>query len=274
MSETTELLENMEHAGHGGHEEHGGAGGHGSVPLARSVGITMAVLGVLLAICSALVGATRTELVTTMVEKTNVMMRYQAASTKFRMLQANLQQMDALLPSDPKRFQALGRELDDTSGKLTGDNALLAAMLRAFHDRLMLTVVPTTSDLKRLVEVARGYKAETAAAYAWKESYNEEIEAYEHAGEHYEWAMLASEIGIVIASIALLLSSRIAWIVSIVLGLTCVVLVAITNLQARSALHVAHHEIAHARAAYNEVANEERAAAADEALFESIDRMK
>ena len=274
MSETTELLENMEQAGHGGHEDHEEPAGHGRLPFTRYVGITMAVLGVLLAICSALVGATRTELVTTMVEKTNVMMRHQAASTKFRLLQANLQQMNALLPSDPKRFQALGKEIDDAPGKLTGDSAQLATTLRDFRDQLMMTVVPTTTDLKRFVEIARGYKAETAAAHAWRESYNEAIEAYEHAGEHYEWAMLAAEVGIVIASIALLLSSRLAWMVSIGLGLTCIVLGVITNLEARGALSGAHEEIEKARAAYSAVANEQRAAAADEELFEAIERMK
>ena len=274
MSETTELLENMEQAGHGAHHEHGEPEGHGRLPFARSVGITMAVLGVLLAICSALVGATRTELVTTMVEKTNVMMRHQAASTKFRLLQANLQQMNALLPDDPKRFQALGKQIDDTAGKLTGENAELATMLRDFHDQLMMTVVPTTADLKRFVEIARGYKAETAAAHTWRDSHNQAIEAYERAGEHSEWAMLAAEVGIVIASIALLLSSRLAWMVSVGLGLTCVVLGVITNVQARSALHVAHEEIEKAHVAYSAVANEQRAAAADEELFGTIERMK
>jgi hypothetical protein len=275
MSEATEMLENMEQAGHGGHEghEHGPAT-HGARPLAKYVGITMAVLGVLLAIASAFVGATRTELVTTMVEQTNVSMRYQAASTKFRLLQANLQQMNALLPADPAKFEQLGRALDDATGKVTGDAAPVASMLRDFHDQLVMTVIPTTADLKRFVEVARGYKDETKAAYAWKESFREAIEAYEKAGEHYEWAMLAAEIGIVIASIALLLSSRMAWMVSIALGTVCVVMMAITNIQARGELHDAHHEIEEARDNYHKVANEERAEAADEALFKAIEKMK
>jgi hypothetical protein len=275
MSEATEMLENMEHAGHGGHEghEHGPAT-HGTKPLAKYVGITMAVLGVLLAIASAFVGATRTELVTTMVEQTNVSMRYQTASTKFRLLQANLQQMNALLPADPAKFAELGRALEEAAGKVTGDAAPVAAMLRDLHDQLVMTVIPTTSDLKRFVEVARGYKEETKAAYAWKESFHEAIEAYENSGEHYEWSMLAAEIGIVIASIALLLASRLAWMVSLALGAVCVVMMAITNIQARGALHSAHHEIDEARENYHKVANEERAEAADEALFKSIESMK
>ena len=81
MSEVTELMENMEHAGHGGgHGDHGG----GKKSIAKYVGITMAVLGVLLALCSAMVGGTRTELIATMVQRTNVAMKYQAVSTKFR----------------------------------------------------------------------------------------------------------------------------------------------------------------------------------------------
>jgi len=274
MSEATELLENMEQAGHGGHEEHGPAHGpatQGTKPLAKYVGITMAVLGVLLAVCSAFVGATRTELVTTMVEQTNVSMRYQAASTKFRLLQANLQQMNALLPADPVRFRQIGQAMDDV--KLTGDAAAMAGMVRSLRDQLLMTVIPTTSDLKRFVEVARGYKEETKAGYAWKESFNDAIEAYENAGEHYEWGMLAAEIGIVIASIALLLSSRAAWLASITLGVACIGVMAVTNLHARGELRHAHQEIEEARANYHKVANEERAETADEALFKSIEAM-
>jgi hypothetical protein len=140
MSEETELLEHMEHAGHGGHDH---AATHGMRPLAQYVGITMAVLGVLLAVCSAFVGATRTELVTTMVAQTNVTMRYQAASTKFRLLQANLQQMNALLPADPVKFQQLGHALDEPRVRSSA-TAPMAAMIRDLHDQLVMTVIPTT----------------------------------------------------------------------------------------------------------------------------------
>ena len=49
---THEIVEHIEHAAHGGH------GGSGP---ARYIGITMALLGVMVAFCSAMVGAQRTE---------------------------------------------------------------------------------------------------------------------------------------------------------------------------------------------------------------------
>jgi hypothetical protein len=63
MSEATEALEHAEHAGdhasHGDEERGHGGGGFQS----KAIGLTIAVLGVLLAICAALVGRGLLELV-------------------------------------------------------------------------------------------------------------------------------------------------------------------------------------------------------------------
>jgi hypothetical protein len=266
MSEVTEMLEHAEHAGHGG--EHGGHGGGKSI--AKFVGITMAVLGVLLALCSAMVGGTRTELISTMVKQTNVAMRYQAVSTKFRMLQANLLQLNALLPGDPARFGKLEADLHQAEASLTGSEAMATAkVVRSFHDQLFMTVVPTSSDLHAFVNLARSYKLEAKAAQAWQNSYNEAIEAHEKGGEHYEWGMLAAEIGIVIASIALMLSSRLAWMLSMGLGVVCIVVLVWTNIQVRGQLTNAEREIDEAAESYEKTAAEEKAEKADEDLFEA-----
>jgi len=273
MSEVTELMENMEHAGHGGgHGEHGG--GHGK-SIGKFVGITMAVLGVLLALCSALVGGTRTELIATMVQRTNVAMKYQSVSTKYRMLQANLLQMNALLPSDPEQFKKLEDAVQQASKNVPGEgNQQLAAQTQAFHDQVFMTVVPTTSDLKHFVELARSYKAEAKAALAWEESYEDAIKAHEEGGEHYEWGMLCAEIGIVVASIALLLSSKPAWFLAMGLGVVCLVITVMTNLTVRSTLKHAEAEIDEGQENYEKSASEEKAEKADEELFKSIESMK
>ncbi len=273
MSEVTELMENMEHAGHGGgHGEHGG--GHGK-SIGKFVGITMAVLGVLLALCSALVGGTRTELIATMVQRTNVAMKYQAVSTKFRMLQANLLQMNALLPSDPSQFKKLEDAVQQASKNVPGEgNQQLAQQTQAFHDQVFMTVVPTTSDLKAFVALARSYKAEAKAALAWEESYEDAIEAQENGGEHYEWGMLAAEIGIVIASIALLLGSKPAWFLAMGLGVVCLVITVMTNLTVRSTLKHAESEIDEGQENYEKSASEEKSEKADEERFKSIESMK
>ena len=90
MSGATELLEQMEHAGHaGGHGDHGHGGGDQNS--GRAIGITMALLGVMLAFCAAMVGSERTELISTMVEQANKWGIYQSETTKFRVITGDLE---------------------------------------------------------------------------------------------------------------------------------------------------------------------------------------
>src|SRR5215813_7018975 len=81
MSEATELLEKMEEAAGHGHGGHGGPG--------KMIGITMAILGVMLAFCAAMVGSQRTELIKTMVEQSSKWGLYQSESMKFRVMEAD-----------------------------------------------------------------------------------------------------------------------------------------------------------------------------------------
>src|ERR1700678_1729946 len=75
---THEIHEQIEHAGHEG----------GSSYLPQFIGITIAILGVVMALCSAQVGAARTELIATMVEENAAKGRYTAVANKYRNLQA------------------------------------------------------------------------------------------------------------------------------------------------------------------------------------------
>ncbi len=68
--------EHSEHIAHAGHGDHGT-----DSKLSTHVGITMAILGVVLALCAAKVGAERTELVHSLVEQQNA-----HANTRLRML--------------------------------------------------------------------------------------------------------------------------------------------------------------------------------------------
>src|SRR5262245_56092256 len=89
MSGAHEMLEKMEHAGHAGHAE-GGHGGPG-----KMIGITMALLGVMLAFCAAMVGSARTELIRATVEQANLWSIYQAESTKYRVMEADYEMLHA-----------------------------------------------------------------------------------------------------------------------------------------------------------------------------------
>jgi hypothetical protein len=202
----------MEHAAHaGGHGDHG----DGKPNIGKFIGMTMAVLGVMLALSSALLGGSRNKLVTTMVEQNTTAGRYQAVSMKHRTLVAQLQQLHALLPAD---FQKAEKEIDGLA--TAADPAQLAAIkvMRLETAKILNTVTPTGSDVLRFVELVRDYAVEKEKAEKWAESYEDLARVYEEAGEHYEWGQLCAEFGIVLASIALLLQARPAWFGSVGFG--------------------------------------------------------
>ena len=60
--------------------------------------------------------------------------------------------------------------------------------------------------------LARKYKEQQTAAEHWEEAFEPEAHAHFEAAESFERAQLCAEIGIVLASIALLLSSRLVWL--------------------------------------------------------------
>src|SRR6266852_1905091 len=90
LKDAMEQTEHISHAAHG-HDE----GGHGDPRLGPYIGITMAVLGVLLAFCAAKVGGERTELVQALVEQSNAHAQYHAQDVKHRVAVIGLQQVHA-----------------------------------------------------------------------------------------------------------------------------------------------------------------------------------
>jgi hypothetical protein len=117
MSGLHELVEHMEHAktGHSGGHRHG----HGAHGDGRAIGITMAILGVMLAFCAAMVGSARTELIATMVEQSNRFSLYQAESMKFRVIEADLEMLHAITPSKSEvaHFEEQLKSVRRVSGK-------------------------------------------------------------------------------------------------------------------------------------------------------------
>jgi hypothetical protein len=212
MSEATEMLEHMEHAGHGGHGKGPG----------RAIGITMALLGVMLAFCAAMVGSERTELIKTMVEQSNRWGIYQAETTKLRVIEGDLEMLRALTPS-----KAESAKLDDTlrskrapSGKADDeDTAEIKDLIASSLDDMTDLLAPDPEDVTHFKKIQHEYKQDVADAKEDAEAYEGAIHAHESAAEWYERAQLAAEIGIVIASVALLLSSRGIWAVAVVCGL-------------------------------------------------------
>src|ERR1700722_11624984 len=85
MPAAHEQLEHAEHASHAGHSGHHEGGGN------TYFGVTMAILGALIAFCAAMVGSERNELTRTLIEETQAHADYTASSTKYRLTMLELE---------------------------------------------------------------------------------------------------------------------------------------------------------------------------------------
>lgn len=262
-----ELEHHMEHAAHAGSDH-----GHGGGGLARDVGITMAAVGMLLAVCSALVGSKRTELIASMVEQTNTASQYYALSAKHRVIQAQLQQLHARMldPKDAKESEAaLEKVREEAKAVPTATPALKAVDLHARN--LMDTVTPARDDLDRFAWMVMKFSDQTEAAKQWSESYDETVEAHREGAERFEWAQVAAELGIVVASIAMLFQSRKIWGISVVLGIASLVIVVTTWSELSAKLEHSEKKTVDAGRRYASLSSEAADEAADEELLKAIE---
>src|SRR5215471_17323315 len=202
----------MEHAEHAAHSsEHGEShGGHNKL-----FGVTMALTGVLIAFCSAMVGSERNELTRTMIEQTQAHSDYTAASTKMRLVMMEIEK----------------QRPENDATKVSG----------------------SSSPAPRFIELAADYKKERNLAKDWSDTYHPLVEGHFGAAEGYERAQLIAEIGIVLASLAVLLSSRPAWMLSIILSVICVFQLGRTFIHTSSVVRTSHEEIHRAEEAYAEL---------------------
>jgi hypothetical protein len=155
--------EHIEHAGHDGH----------SGSLARWIGMTIAILGVLLAVCSAQLGAARTELISTMVEENSAKSQYTAIANKYRMLQAQLQHLHAAMP-DPELLARKDKEVNALMAEAKSrdtQNNIKACQLET--DKLLNTVIPTPDDVQRFLALIDRTRIQAEAAKHWSESFHE-----------------------------------------------------------------------------------------------------
>jgi hypothetical protein len=259
MGGAHEIAEKIEEAAH--HDGGGAHGGHGG-GIGKFVGLTMAVIGVLLAICSAYVGSERTELVKTMVEQSNTYSEFQASSTKYRAMMAQIQQTYAITPSRKLATEALER-LDQI--QVPKESQELATLEKATLKELTVLMTPRKSEIESFLGTIARYDEERKAARDWAESYEDEVHAHFEGSEDFEKAQLLAEIGIVIASIALLRSSKPFWYVSIVAAVVCAIVVGKTWTSLRREVHEAEEKQVHAKEHYEELrgkkdANGKRAA--------------
>ena len=97
------------------------------------------------------------------------------------------------------------------------------------------------------------------------------MEGHFDAAEGYERAQLIAEIGIVLASLAVLLSSRPAWMLSVILSVICVVQLGRTFVHTSNVVRTTLEKIHHAEEAYTELRKSHSGENDDEKAIERLD---
>ena len=216
--------ESMEHAEHAAHSGHTG----------KHVGVTMALLGVLIAFAAAMVGSQRQELITSLMDQSWAHASYTGAATKFRTVMVELQRMRGT-----------------TQPATSVENA--------------------APSLKTFLHLYANYTEERKLAEAWDDSCEGLIDAHFDAAEGYEHAQLIAEVAIIIASLAVLMSSRAAWLTSVVVGVLCLGQIGYTFVGSRNAIHEHHDKVHHAQEAFEEQIEKHLDTAEDEATVNDLD---
>ena len=264
-----EIHEKIEHAGHGGHE------GGGKLP--QVIGITVAILGVLMALCSAQVGAARTELIATMIEENGARMRSLTVSAKYRTLLAQLQQLHAAMP-DPVQLAKKDGELKTLFAQVKNSETMLGIRASGLHaEKILNTVTPTETDVVRFLSLVDRIREEADAAKEWSESYQDAVQLHANTAGRFEIAQLAAEIGIVIASVGLLLSRKVGfartlWCIALVLGIISLSVAGMTKMNNTRLLHTAEEKIRSSEHAYESKNRDEEDVGEDKKLEEDIRR--
>jgi hypothetical protein len=219
--------EKLEHAEHAAH-----SGGHGGSN--KLFGVTMALIGVLIALSGAMVGSERNELTRAMIEQTQAHANWTSASTKFRLIMLELEKQRARVAS-----------ARDTPGGW--------------------------SPVERFIELASDYTEERRVAKNWADSYHPVVEAHFEAAEGYERAQLIAEIGIVLASLGVLMASRAAWMISVILGVLCLAQLGRTYVPTQRVVQKSLVNVKHAEEAFQDLRKGHVGANEDEQVIERLD---
>ena len=206
----------------------------------------MGLIAVLIAFCAAMVGSERNELIRTMMEQTQAHSDYSAASTKFRLIMIEAEKQRGALSGDMGAAPTPAPQTEQAAGA-------------------------AKPFLRRLLRLYQDYASERQLAKTWSDDYQPLVEAHFEAAEGYERAQLVAEIGIVVASLAVLLTNRTAWFASIVIAALCVVQLGKTYLHTRDAAGTALKHVRHSEEAYQELRKAHTAANEDEAAIETLD---
>jgi len=239
-----------------GHDAHGPA----KPGPQKAIGVTMAVLGVMLALCAAMVGSARTELIRNTVEQANQYSELQAETMKYRVMQSDYDLLHAVTPNAAE-MQKFGKRLGEVrskSGKADDeDTAEIKEAIDTSTRELTDLLTPDKEDEERLLKKKREYARDVAEAKEDAEAYDLIINAYGDAATGFERAQLCTEVGLVVASMALLLSNRLLWVISLIVGLAGGGVAAKTQKDKSDRIGAAEQKIKDAATHQAAIANEE-----------------
>jgi hypothetical protein len=135
--------------------------------------------------------------------------------------------------------------------------------------RSEINVLPEIKE--RFIRLYNDYAEERAISSDWANSYTPLIDARFAATEGYERAQLIAEIGVVLGSIAVLLSMRLPWYASLIFGALCIAQIGMTYAKTEHAVHPASVSIEHAEAAYKELRKQHSSSKSDEFAVDALD---
>jgi hypothetical protein len=125
-------------------------------------------------------------------------------------------------------------------------------------------------EMVALAKTVQRYFNESQAAGKWADAYTPAINAHLEGQENYELAMLCGEIGIVIASLSLLLRRRMAWYVAMALGLASVAVLIYTYARTEPVVRAIEEKTTEAAKAYRSLRAADKTTAEDDALAKEV----
>ena len=263
-----------------------GGGGEKEDPLPTYIGILIAVLGVVLAFAASKGGSASTDLVTTMISQQHAHSKYESQDIKHRGVVNVLRQMHAGIPVDDAddildedlrhleaRVRAKGKVAEppkhagakDEEGEGgSGIDSIESARILGRH--MFESFTPEPKDAISLADAVTRYYAQAQAADAWPKTYDALAEAHSNAGSGYDRSMLLAEIGIVIASVALLLKRKIPFVAATCLGVASIAVIAMTWTAANRDIADATAKIAVAQKGYDDLIAADKVSASESEL--------
>jgi hypothetical protein len=205
----------------------------------KFIGVTIALIGVLIVLTGDLESTQKDDFIRTMIDQSRVHSNYAGYSVKYRMIMMEMEKARMAIST--------------TSGGGIADPKKLPI------------------ELNRLLGLYSYYSKERKLAREWSESFDALITAHFDAASDYSVAVLLAEVGIVLASLGILFSSRLAWLASIVIAVLCIVQASVTWVHSTKMIHSATAGVTKSEAAFKDLRKDHLETYEDEMTVDALD---